>query len=129
MPARASLGPEQRRLSAVFTECFRLVTIRLSGATQLSHGRILRCGVLEPESGEGGTWIAEIMSMSRQAKGAAIAFAFVAAFIASVAFHSVVAAVIVLLSAITIAYVIGIAWMRTSAHRARNKQEGQHGVP
>ncbi|HKO49551.1 MAG TPA: hypothetical protein VJV79_17600 [Polyangiaceae bacterium] len=63
--------------------------------------------------------------MSRQAKGAAITFVFVAAFIASVAFHSVVAAVIVLLSAITVAYIVGIAWMRTSPHRVRNKEQNQ----
>jgi hypothetical protein len=67
--------------------------------------------------------------MNRQAKGAALAFAFVAAFIASVAFHSVVAAVIVLLSGITIAYVVGIAWMRTSTHRVRGKEQDQHGLP
>ena len=60
--------------------------------------------------------------MNRQIKGAAIAFAFVAAFIASVALHSVVAAVSVLLSGITVAYVVGIAWMRTSTHRVRDKQ-------
>ena len=49
--------------------------------------------------------------MSRQAKGAVIAFAFVAAFIASIAFHSTIAAVSVLLSGVTIAFVVGIAWM------------------
>ena len=64
--------------------------------------------------------------MNRQAKGAALAFGFVAAFIASVAFHSIVAAVIVLLSAITVAYVVGIAWMRTSTHRVRDKQPREH---
>ena len=62
--------------------------------------------------------------MNRQAKGAALAFVFVAAFIASVALHSVVAAVIVLLSAITVAYVVGIAWMRTSAPRTRENKPG-----
>jgi len=60
--------------------------------------------------------------MNRQAKGAALAFAFVAAFITSVVLHSVVAAVIVLLSGITVAYIVGIAWMRTSTHRIRSKQ-------
>ncbi|MET0793839.1 MAG: hypothetical protein ABW061_20135 [Polyangiaceae bacterium] len=57
--------------------------------------------------------------MNHQAKGALIAIAFVAAFIASIALHSVVAAVIVLLSGVTVAYVVGIAWMRTSTHRMR----------
>jgi hypothetical protein len=66
--------------------------------------------------------------MNRQAKGAAIAFAFVAAFIASIAFHSVVASVIVLLSGVTIAFVVGIAWMRTSTNRVPTKEEGQHGL-
>jgi biotin transporter BioY len=61
--------------------------------------------------------------MTRQLKGALLAFAFVAAFIASIALHSVVASVIVLLSSITVAYVIGIAWMRTSTHRVRSKQQ------
>jgi hypothetical protein len=61
--------------------------------------------------------------MTRQWKGAALAIAFVAAFVVSVAFHSVVAAVIVLLCAVTVSYVIGIAWMRTSTHRDRGKQQ------
>jgi biotin transporter BioY len=61
--------------------------------------------------------------MSRQFKGALIAMAFVAAFIVSVAVHSPVAAVIVLLSAVTVSYVVGIAWMRTSTHRARDKRQ------
>jgi hypothetical protein len=39
----------------------------------------------------------------------------------------VVAAVIVLLSAITVAFVVGIAWMRTSPHRVR-KEQGQNSV-
>jgi len=62
--------------------------------------------------------------MNHQVKGALIAFAFIAAFIASVALHSVVASVIVLLSGITVAYVTGIAWMRTSSgtNRVRGKQ-------
>ncbi|HYQ30622.1 MAG TPA: hypothetical protein VER04_25500 [Polyangiaceae bacterium] len=60
--------------------------------------------------------------MNRQAKGAVIALVFVAAFIASIAFHSVVAALVVLLSGVTIAFVVGIAWMRTSPHGARGKQ-------
>jgi len=67
--------------------------------------------------------------MTRQTLGAAIAIAFVAAFIASIAFHSVVASVIVLLSAVTVAYIVGIAWMRTSTHRTRGKQEGQNSAP
>jgi hypothetical protein len=66
--------------------------------------------------------------MNRQAKGAAIAIALVAAFIASVAFHSVVAAVVVLLSGVTIAFIVGIAWMRTSTHRIRDK-ESSHSSP
>jgi hypothetical protein len=67
--------------------------------------------------------------MNRQAKGAALAMAFVAAFIASVAFHSVVAAVIVLLSGVTVAFVVGIAWMRTSPHGVRGKRQSQHSLP
>lgn len=52
--------------------------------------------------------------MKRQVKGALIAFAFVAAFVVSVVMHSVVAAVTVLLCAVTVTYVISIAWMRTA---------------
>jgi len=63
--------------------------------------------------------------MTRQLKGALIAFAFIAAFIASIALHSLVASVIVLLSFVTVAYVIGIAWMRTSTHRVRSKEQSQ----
>ena len=61
--------------------------------------------------------------MNHQFKGALIAFAFVAAFIASIALHSVIASVIVLLSGVTVAYVVGIAWMRTSSNRTRGKQQ------
>ena len=64
--------------------------------------------------------------MTRQWKGAALAIAFVAAFVASIAFHSLVASVIVLMSAVTVSYVVGIAWMRTSAQRGRSKQ---HSLP
>jgi hypothetical protein len=64
--------------------------------------------------------------MTRQWQGAALAICFVAAFVASIAFHSVVAAVIVLLSAVSVSYVISIAWMRTSTHRERDKQ---HSLP
>ena len=52
-----------------------------------------------------------------------IAIAFVAAFVASIALHSVVASVIVLLCGVTVAYVTGIAWMRTSTHRVRGVGE------
>ena len=76
-----------------------------------------------------GTWIAALPHMNHQAKGALIAFAFVAAFIASIAFHSLIASVIVLLSGVTVAFVVGIAWMRTSQHRVRAKRESQHGLP
>ncbi len=64
--------------------------------------------------------------MARQWKGAALAVAFVAAFVASIAIHSLVASVIVLMSAVTVSYVVGIAWMRTGAQRGRDKQ---HSLP
>jgi len=64
--------------------------------------------------------------MTRQWKGAALALVFVAAFVASIALHSVVGAVIVLLTTVTVSYVIGIAWMRTSTHRERDKP---HSLP
>lgn len=65
--------------------------------------------------------------MNHQAKGALIAVAFVAAFIASIVLHSVVASVIVLLAGVTVAYVTGIAWMRTAGgpNRVRGKQGTQ----
>jgi hypothetical protein len=98
------------------------VTIRHSGATKLSHGA-RRSRVRRETSLHGyGTSIAESIAMNRQWKGAALAICFVAAFVASIAFHSIVAAVIVLLSAISVTYVISIAWMRTSTHRERGKQ-------
>jgi len=67
--------------------------------------------------------------MKRQAIGAVIALLFVAAFVASIAFHSVVAAVTVLLSAVTVAYIVGIAWMRTAPPRVGEKRENQHSLP
>ena len=63
--------------------------------------------------------------MNRQAQGALIAFAFVTAFVISVALHSVVAAVTVLLAAVTVAYVVSIAWMRTAPGK-RDKRERTH---
>jgi hypothetical protein len=72
-----------------------------------------------------GTSVAESIDMTRQWKGAALALAFVAAFMISIAFHSVIAAVVVLLSAVTISYVVGIAWMRTSTHRVRPRHHHQ----
>lgn len=100
------------------------MTIRHSGATKLSHGA--RCSRVSRETSlhGDGTSIAESVAMNRQWKGAALAICFVAAFVASIAFRSVVAAVIVLLSAISVTYVISIAWMRTSTHRERGKQHG-----
>jgi hypothetical protein len=67
--------------------------------------------------------------MKRQAQGAVIAVLFVAAFITAIAFHSVIAAVIVVLSGITVAYVIGIAWMRTAPDRMHGKRDDQHSLP
>jgi len=64
--------------------------------------------------------------MNRQAKGAALALALVIAFVTSLALHSAVAAVGVLLVAITLTYVISIAWMPTKTHRVRGKQ---HSLP
>ena len=64
--------------------------------------------------------------MSRQLKGALLAMGFVAAFILSIVLHSIVASVIVLLSAITVSYVVGIAWLRTNTHRVRDKR---HSLP
>ncbi len=61
--------------------------------------------------------------MSRQWKGAVLAIAFVAAFITSVAFHSLIAAVIVLLTGVTVTYVVSIATMRTSPRRVRDKEQ------
>ncbi len=112
--------------NAAFLRCFQLVTIRLSGATKLSHGS---SPTLDPTAREHGTSIAGVITMNRQLKGALIAFGFVAAFIASIALHSVVASVIVLLSGVTVAYVVGIAWMRTSTHRVRGEREKQQSLP
>ncbi|MEP7051363.1 MAG: hypothetical protein ABJB12_13470, partial [Pseudomonadota bacterium] len=69
------------------------------------------------------TSVARVKGMSRQLKGALLAMGFVAAFILSIVFHSIVASVIVLLCAVTVSYVVGIAWMRTSTHRTRGKEQ------
>ena len=73
--------------------------------------------------------LAEKRVMKRQAKGAAIAFGFIAAFVTSIALHSMVAALCVLFGAITVAFVVSIAWMRTSTHRIRAKQQSRPGLP
>ncbi|MEO8903159.1 MAG: hypothetical protein ABI488_13640 [Polyangiaceae bacterium] len=59
--------------------------------------------------------------MKRPFTAILIALGFIAAFIASVMLHSLTASVIVVFSAVTVAFVIAIAWMRTTAHRARSK--------
>lgn len=103
------------------------MTIRHSGATKLSHGEPYTGVARKDNVHDTGTLIAEscvMTAMTRQWKGAALAVAFVTAFLLSIAFHSIVAAVIVLLCGITVAYVMGIAWMRTSTHRERGKQQG-----
>lgn len=62
--------------------------------------------------------------MNRQWKGvAALTTAFVLAFVVSLALHSVIAAVSVLLSAVVVSFVLGISWMRTTqTPRVRNKK-------
>ncbi|HTA93798.1 MAG TPA: hypothetical protein VK745_29680 [Polyangiaceae bacterium] len=62
--------------------------------------------------------------MNRQWKGvAALTSTFVLAFIIALALHSVVGAVIVLLSTLVVSFVLGITWMRTDPiHRTRRKQ-------
>jgi O-antigen/teichoic acid export membrane protein len=65
--------------------------------------------------------------MNHQAKGAALSIAFVAAFVVSLMLHSMVAAVSVLFTGVTVATVLGIACMRTSTHRI--KQQRSHSVP
>ena len=62
--------------------------------------------------------------MSRQAKGAALGFLFLAAFIISVALHSVVASAIVFFTAVAVTFIVAISWMRTSPNRVQGKEEG-----
>jgi hypothetical protein len=61
--------------------------------------------------------------MNRQWKGVvALTSALVLAFITALGLHSLVGAVIVLLSTMVVAFVLGISWMRTApTHRARRK--------
>ena len=107
--------------NAAFLRCFRLVTIRLSGATKLSHGS---SPTLDPTAREHGTSIAGVIAMNRQWKGVlALTSAFVLAFIVALALHSLVAAVIVLLATLVVSFVLGISWMRTvPPRRARRKE-------
>jgi len=58
--------------------------------------------------------VAPFVIMNRQYRAVTIrAIALVAAFVASLTFHSLVGAVTVLLSGVAISYVMGISWMRT----------------
>ena len=103
------------------------MAIRHIGATKLSHGVSRRAHNTSDAANLGpGMSIAQSLIMTRQWKGAALVISFVAAVVLSIAVHSVIAAVIVLLSAISVSYVIGIAWMRTSTHRERDKP---HSLP
>ena len=85
-------------------------------------GRVQPCIALESELFARWHMHCSVRVMSRQFKGAALAIAFVAAFVISIVFHSIVASVIVLLTGVTVSYVLAIAWMRTSTHRLRGKQ-------
>lgn len=67
--------------------------------------------------------IAHYGKMSRQAKGALLGVVFLAAFIISFALHSVTASAIVLFTALSVTFVVGISWMRTSPTRERGKEE------
>ncbi len=62
--------------------------------------------------------------MNRQWKGIVVLTSvFVLAFIVSLALHSLVGAVTVLLSGLVVSFVLGISWMRTApTHRVRPKQ-------
>ena len=99
------------------------MTIRLSGATKLSH-ELESASLNALWRASSGTSIAEWLRMNRQWKGVvALTTAFVLAFIIALALHSVVGAVIVLLSTLVVSFVLGISWMRTAPmHRARRKQ-------
>ena len=64
--------------------------------------------------------------MTRQVKGGALAAVIVIAFVISLATHSFAALATVVFAALTVAYVVGIAWMRTSPNRLRRKR---HSLP
>ena len=53
----------------------------------------------------------------------ALAAGFVVAFIAALALHSLVAALVLLLSALAIAYVLGISGMRTAPPRQMRRKQ------
>jgi hypothetical protein len=62
--------------------------------------------------------------MNRQWKGVvALTSAFVLSFIIALALHSLVGAVVILMSTLVVSFVLGISWMRTApTHRVRGKQ-------
>ena len=60
--------------------------------------------------------------MSRRTKGVIFGFIWVAAVIASIVLHSIVAFAIVLFAGLTAAYVVGIAWMRTTPDRVKRRK-------
>lgn len=66
----------------------------------------------------------QTLNMNRKWKIAvALGAGFVLAFVAALALHSLVGALIVLLSTVALSYVVGISLLRTAPiHRARRKQ-------
>ena len=76
--------------------------------------------------GAHGMSVAHAGLMSRQVKGALLGVVFLAAFIISVALHSVIASAIVLFTALSVTFIVGISWMRTTPNRVRGKESSPH---
>jgi Flp pilus assembly protein TadB len=71
-----------------------------------------------------GTSVAGSLNMNHHWKAVlALTSGFVVAFIVALAFHSLVAALMLLLSALVVAYVLGIAGMRTAPPRQMRRKQ------
>jgi hypothetical protein len=71
-----------------------------------------------------GTSVAGPLDMNRHWKAVlALASGFVVAFIVALAFHSLVGALMLLLSSLVVAYVLGISGMRTAPPRQMRRKQ------
>lgn len=68
--------------------------------------------------------------MNRQWKGiVALTSAFIVAFVVAILLHSMVGAVTILLATLTVAFVLGISWMRTAPTNQVRSKESRASLP
>ena len=120
---RAQIGRKTRLFAAVFCDKM-LVTIRHSGATKLSQACKNTSLQHQIRASTLGTSVAVPLDMNRHWKAVlALTSGFVVAFIVALGLHSLVAALMLLLSALVVAYVLAVSGMRTAPPRQMRRKQ------